>query len=80
MTTKQVLGKRGRPTTGRAVPVSSRVKLHRSKLKATGGRRLEVVLTAPAAAALDAVLAYAKTTKNELIERLLIDEWRKIGG
>lgn len=73
--------KRGRPATGKAVPVTDRVSRYRQRIKKEGSRRVDLYLTAPADAALKACLEHhGGGSPSDLIETLLLAEWRKVGG
>jgi len=64
--------KRGRPPTGKAVPVTERVKKVRQKQKAAGLKRVELYLDPLSADALDRCHAANRSvTKSQLVGLLL---------
>lgn len=64
--------KRGRPPTGKAVPISKRVAKARQKLKASGGRRVEFLLDDASYKALQVCKAANRSvTFSQLVGALL---------
>lgn len=64
--------KRGRPPTGKAVPVTKRVAKARQKVKATGGQRVELTLDAASSEALRVCKAANRSvTLSQLVGALL---------
>ena len=71
--------KRGRPSTGKALTGSERVKRHRERAAKDGGKRLDLVLDRESAAALDAcVQANRSVTVAQLVGSLLQREAERL--
>lgn len=73
--------KRGRPTTGKAATGAERVKRLRERVKAGGGRRLDLVLDQETTLALGVCMAaHSGISALELVGQLLRREARYLQG
>lgn len=73
--------KRGRPPTGKAATGAERVKRLRERVKATGGRRLDLVLDQETTLALGVCLAaHSGISAGDLVGQLIQREARYLQG
>lgn len=73
--------KRGRPPTGKAATSAERVKRLRDRVKATGGRRLDLVLDQETTLALGVCLAaHSGISAGDLVGQLIQREARYLQG
>lgn len=73
--------KRGRPSTGKAATAAERVKRLRDRVKANGGRRLDLVLDHETTLALGVCMAaHSGISAGELVGQLIQREARYLQG